>query len=181
MKYSHSVYGSWAMATILYGEVIDKNLLNTVFYNEVLCRVFRCGEDDGKPSYIIIFHHLFKRHSMIVGVLLLMLFIIVCLGLFLGFHLYIASQNMTTNEYYKWKELRKIHDKKMRRILHSPQDGTVQSQKNANEKAYNNMTEQSETDIDVGCMGPVGTSSQSEEVTVSEASELGPLPRNIYK
>jgi hypothetical protein len=48
----------------------------------------------------------------------------------------------------------------MHRILQSPQDGTVQSQKNANEKAYNNMTEQSETDIDVGCMGPVGTSSQ---------------------
>ena len=35
------------------------------------------------------------------------------LGLFLGFHLYIASRNVTTNEFFKWRDVRGWH--RMRR------------------------------------------------------------------
>ena len=151
-----SVYGSWAMGTILYGEIIDKDLWNT--------------------NYRDIFHSLFSSHKQIVGVLLLMLLIVVCLGFFLGFHLYLSCQNMTTNEYYKWKELAKSRNKKKMRYMQALIDGTVSVQKNTMKR---NFPSQLDSDVDVGCMGPVESTS-----TVHNDEEIydpGPLPTNIYK
>ena len=65
------------MGTILYGEIIDEDLWDT--------------------NYRDMFRSLFASHKQIFGVLLLMLLIVVCLGFFIGFHLYLSCQNMTTN------------------------------------------------------------------------------------
>ncbi|KAL3786585.1 hypothetical protein ACHAWO_010200 [Cyclotella atomus] len=170
------VYGSWAMGTLLYGEVIDHDLLNTTFHNEILCSLFQCGGEEGKASYVIILHHLIRSHMQIVGVLLLMLFIVVCLGIFTAFHLYISSRNMTTNEYYKWKELRKKHDKMTDRYLQALKDGTVQIGKRKRDASASN---ESSSDVDVGCMGPIGDAARSE-ATDEEIYDPGPMPKNMY-
>lgn len=161
------------MLTILYGEVIDDNLLNTTFHNDLLCNIFECGQHD-KASNIIIFHYLYRRHPQIVLVVLLMLFIVVCLGLFLGFHLYITSQNMTTNEYYKLKKLSKLHSKGSPAYLNN--DATP-----IQKKDRTNRSNISDMDEDVGCMGPAketGTSSAQLEGEISVSCQM---PTNMYK
>lgn len=172
-----SVYGSWAMGSLLYGEVIDGDLLNATFHNKVLCGIFACGGDGGKASYVIVFHDLFRRHMQIVGVLLLMLLIVVCLGLFLGFHLYISSQNMTTNEYYKWKELKKKHAKMTERYIQALKDGTFQI---AQEDEV--VADDSSHDVDIGCMGPIEKVNSSQQRSKKDpVCDPGPMPKNIYK
>jgi hypothetical protein len=170
-----SVYGSWAMGSLLYGEIIHKDLLNTSFDNEILCKMFYCGGVEGRANYIVISHHLFRSHVQIVGVLLLMVFIVMCLGVFLGFHLYISSQNMTTNEYYKWKELKKKHAKMTDRYLQALKDGTIQIGKRKDSTAPNEPS----SDVDVGCMGPTGVVVSSETMD-EEIYDPGPMPVNIY-
>ena len=144
------------MGTILYGEIIDKELWNT--------------------NYRDIFLSLFSRHKQIVGVLLLMLLIVVCLGFFLGFHLNLSCQNMTTNEYYKWKELAKSHNKAKLRYVQALIDGTVLVQDNTTRR---NLPSQLDSDVDVGCMGPVDSTSKVQKD--DEICDPGPLPTNIYK
>lgn len=48
------VYGTWAMATVLYGEVLEKDLLNATFFNAVTGA-------EVEADYIIVFHYLFMR------------------------------------------------------------------------------------------------------------------------
>lgn len=171
-----SIYGSWAMGTLLYGEIIDKDLLNATFNNDALCGVFRCGGDEGKASYVVVFHYLFRRHMQIVGVLLLMLFIVGCLGVFLGFHLYISSQNMTTNEYYKWREVKKKHDKLTERYIKALKDGTAHNIASNRKPVFEKTISD---DVDVGCMGPaVNLQRNNDEDLIYDP---GPMPENVYK
>ena len=159
------------MGTILYGEVVDHNLTNTTFYNDLLCNIFECGEH-GKASNIIIFHNLYRRHPQIVSVMLLMLFIVLCLGLFLGFHLFITSQNMTTNEYYKWKKLAKLYNNYSQGHMPALNDSVSSI---SLQKSRTNQSNISDLDEDVGCLGP------TEERTQSSVQIAGQMPTNIYK
>ena len=115
------VYGSWAMALVMYGEIIDKNLLNATFFNAVTGA-------EVQADYIIVFHYLFMRHFQICGVLILMSVMSVMLGIFLGFHLYITSFNMTTNEFFKWRSVQKWHKKEKQKYEKALKEGKVRRQ-----------------------------------------------------
>lgn len=84
-------YGSWAVFRILYGEVMEKNLLNATFINA------KTGEEVSADSFIV-FHYLYMRHLQLCSIFILMSVMAIVLGIFLCFHLYISSKNMTTNE-----------------------------------------------------------------------------------
>ena len=49
------------------------------------------------------------KHVWIVVAMLLMLTMCFVLGAFFAFHLWLTAKNMTTNEYYKWKEIKAWH------------------------------------------------------------------------
>ncbi|KAL3785135.1 hypothetical protein HJC23_013294, partial [Cyclotella cryptica] len=163
----YSVYGSWAMATALYGEVVDKNLLSATFFDT-------SSRTEVKADYIIVFHYMCMRYFEIMGVLLLMTVMSVCLGMFLGFHLYITARNMTTNEFFKWKAVHKWHKKETRKYQLALKNGTFLK------VSKQNGPDQSVSDLDVGCTGPIGEAAVSEAEEDKHAFDPGPIPQNIY-
>lgn len=160
-------YGTWAMATVLYGEVIEKQLLRATFFNAAT------GEEV-PASRSIVFHYLFARHFQICGVLLLMSVMAVMLGLFLAFHLYITSRNMTTNEFFKWRSVRHWHKTERRKHQQALKEGKTGAKSSAG-----TVSEQV-PDGDVGCMGPAISDSSPQVIADDEVVDPGPMPRNIY-
>lgn len=156
------------MTNVLYGEVVDKNLLNATFFNSAT-------GIEVKADYIIVFHYLCMKYFEITGVLLLMTVMSVCLGVFLGFHLYITARNMTTNEFFKWKAVRKWHKKETRNYQLALKKGTVLK------VPIQNGPDQYTSDINVRCTEPVGEVATSEADEDKHALDPGPIPNNIYK
>jgi hypothetical protein len=161
------------MGTVLYGEVIDKNLLNATFFNPA-------SRTEVKGDYIIVMHYLSMRYFEVVGVLLLMSVMGTCLGIFLGFHLYITSLNMTTNEFFKWRAVRKFHKKETRKYQQAFKDGTLTT---STTKTNGNVKLQVESaaDVDVGCTGPNGEAVQEKVDDDNEIFYPGLVPTNIYE
>ena len=89
---------------VLHGEVEELDLYNSKFFNAKTNQVIPATSS-------VIFQFLLYRYFFIVGVIILMGTMGLLLTLFLGFHVYIASNGMTTNEFYKWRNLRKWHGK----------------------------------------------------------------------
>jgi len=158
-------YGTWAMATLMYGEVIEKDLLNATFFNAVTGAEVEAGN-------IIVFHYLFARHFQICGVLLLMSVMAVVLGMFLSFHLFITSRNMTTNEFFKWGSVRRWHKKEKLKYEQALKDGKIGSKSNAG------ILSKQVPDGDVGCTGPVAA--ESDIIADDDIMDPGPMPENIF-
>eukprot|EP00984_Skeletonema_dohrnii_P025111 scaffold14227_cov161-Skeletonema_dohrnii-CCMP3373.AAC.1 len=57
-------YGSWAVFRVLYGEVMEKDLLNASFFNAIT------GAEVQADSWIV-FHYLFLRHTQLCSVFIL--------------------------------------------------------------------------------------------------------------
>jgi hypothetical protein len=169
--FHNSAYGSWVMGNVLYGEILDKNLLNATFFNAATGM-------EVKADYFIILHYLCMRHFEIVGVLLLMTVMSICLGIFLSFHLHITSRNMTTNEYFKWRAVKKFHGKEAKRYQRALKYGKVMPTEC--HKDQNRVLSDQSLDADVGCTGPVGEAS-SKEADHDEIFNPGLMPENIYE
>eukprot|EP00578_Thalassiosira_sp_NH16_P014712 CAMPEP_0181124912 /NCGR_PEP_ID=MMETSP1071-20121207/26754_1 /TAXON_ID=35127 /ORGANISM="Thalassiosira sp., Strain NH16" /LENGTH=311 /DNA_ID=CAMNT_0023210289 /DNA_START=554 /DNA_END=1489 /DNA_ORIENTATION=+ len=172
-------YGTWAMWRVLAGEVIEKDLLNATFFNAVTGA-------EVQADRIIVFHYLFARHLPICGVLLLMSVMSIALGAFLGFHLYISSMNMTTNEYFKWRAVKRWHKKEKMRYERARKDGKIGKRKMVNDDDAGSeearLLEKVVPDGDVGCVGPVATSTspKDDDAAEDEILDPGPMPKNIY-
>mmetsp|Transcript_47356 Transcript_47356/g.100631 ORF Transcript_47356/g.100631 Transcript_47356/m.100631 type:complete len:416 (+) Transcript_47356:165-1412(+) len=160
-------YGAWAMAGVMYGKVVEKDLLNATFFNAVTGA-------EVKADKIIVFHYLFARHFPICGVLLLMSVMSVVLGIFLGFHLYITSRNMTTNEYFKWRSVKRWHKREKKKYEQALKDGKNGSKSNVA------ILSKQVPDGDVGCTGPLDSESSSDVIAHHDILDPGPMPSNIY-
>ena len=187
-------YGSWVVASLMYGEVKERDLLNATFYNAMTGEIV-------KTDTMIVIHYLFMRYFQLCCVLVLMSVMSVLLGVFLAFHFYITSCNMTTNEYFKWRAVKKWHKKMRLKYERAAKSGKVSSVVSVSNPVH---------DDDVGCMGPVvGGKSSSETIEEDEiinpgestttslcshtasqvnttflwclSSILGPMPTNIYE
>ena len=162
------IYGTWAMASVLYGEVLDKNLLNATFFNAVTGA-------EVQADYIIVFHYLFMRYFQISGVLLLMSVMSLMLGIFLGFHLYITSRNMTTNEFFKWRSVKKWHKKERQKFQES-----LKAKKRSPKSNIRASLAKQVPDGDVGCTG-LTDKSQTGELEDDDIIDPGEMPKNIYE
>ena len=162
------IYGSWAMASVLYGEVLDKNLLNATFFNAITGA-------EVQADYIIVFHYLFMRYFQISGVLLLLTVMSLMLGIFLGFHLYITSRNMTTNEFFKWRSVKKWHKKERQKF----QDALKDKSRSPKSDIRATLAKQV-PDGDVGCTG-LTDKSQTRELEDDDIIDPGEMPKNIYE
>ena len=164
------VYGTWAVASVLYGEVLDKNLLNATFFNAITGA-------EVQADYIIVFHYLFMRYFQISGVLLLMSVMSLMLGIFLGFHLYITSRNMTTNEFFKWRSVKKWHKKEQQKFQESLKEKRRSTKSDIRTKLAKQVP-----DGDVGCTGAVSDKSQKTgELKDDDIIDPGEMPKNIYE
>ena len=151
-------YGTWAMTSIMYGIVMEKDLLNATFFNAITGA-------EVEADYIIVFHYLFARHFQICGVILLMSVMAIVLGIFWGFHIYITSCNMTTNEFFKRKSVKRWHKKETARYEQALKEGKIGTKKN-NANKSGELSKQV-PDGDVGCTGPTN-SDPSPTVPVDE-------------
>lgn len=136
------LYGTWVVGAVMYGEVLDKDLLNAIFYNAAT------GEEV-QADYFVVFHYLFIRHFELCCVLLLMSVMVLMLGLFLGFHLYITSINMTTNEYFKWRSVKRWHNKERLKYETALKVGLIATTECNSEL----LSQQQVPEGDIGCVG----------------------------
>jgi len=164
-------YGSWALGRVLYGEVLEKNLLNATFFNAVTGA-------EVKADYFIIFHYLFMKYFQICGVFILMSVMSVVLGVFLMFHLYITSRNMTTNEFFKWQSFRRLHRKEKYKFEKAQAEGKISSDNGIGSKVESVSKQLS--DVDIGCTGPMVAGPVQEGIQEDETIDPGLLPGNIY-
>jgi len=103
------VYGTLIISTLFRGEVEDRELLTAVYYDSV----------EGvqvQASYWVIGNFMLRRRIEMAFILILMSVMGVVLGLFLMFHLWIAARGMTTNEFYKWRQVSGWHSFEKRRF-----------------------------------------------------------------
>ena len=179
-------YGSYVTANLFIGEIHEKRLWNAVFFNAAT------GEEV-LVDWIILAHFLFAQHMCVGAVLVLMTCMTIALGLFLSFHLYLLFQNMTTNEYYKWKAIRKWYKQESTKYDEYLQKGGTPLKPGTSipiDSATDNATNSSQSPVDmnddnqVGCTGPstVTTSTTTKTVNVDEDDIMnpGPKPENIY-
>jgi palmitoyltransferase len=184
------IYGTIVTFHLLRGEVRDRDLFNAIFFNA------ETGEEIEADLWVIA-HYIFMKHFQLCAVFLLMAVMSVVLGLFFMFHLSIASRGMTTNEYYKWRQVHKWYKKEKSKFLRAVKEGIIKDdQAFVSEQARN--TEKSSfapvniSDGDVGCVGPVNVnadSSQVQQVSADDGDEKeevdkimdpGPRPKNVY-
>jgi len=163
-------YGAIVTYHLLLGEIEDKNLFNAIFFNA------QTGQEVNADFWVIS-HFMFMRHFQLSAIMVLMGAMAVVLGLFMAFHLYMAATGITTNEYYKWRQVKKWHKKEKSKYEEAVKAGKIKS------KTVANATMRALPDVDVGCVGP--TSQPKEEVqddgpAKGEVNDPGPYPANIY-
>ena len=129
-----------------------------------------------EADYIIIFHYIFSRNMPICAVLLLMSVMGVMLGAFLGFHIWITSFNMTTNEQFKWKRVKQWHKKERKKYERALKEGKVAAKSNPGMMAKQQVS----SDVDVGCTGPVA-GANPDVIAEDAIIDPGPIPTYIYK
>ena len=178
------VYGTVVTWTLFVGEVQDKDLLNAIFYNG------KTGQEV-KADFWVVMHYMIMKHFELSAVLVLMGAMSIVLVLFFGFHMYMMANGMTTNEFYKWRQVRKWHKVEKSRYERALKEGKIQLHSSSAKGAMKELS-----DVDVGCVGPVnnpatGTVETETETETSEESDNkdrvspsiidpGPPPVNIY-
>lgn len=196
-------YGAYLTTLLFHEMVVDKDLLNATFYNAATGEMV-------KATYVVVFHYLFAQHSMLFGAYLLMLVMGLCLHLFLCFHVYLTCRNLTTNEFMKWRAVRKWHKQATKRYQQAVKKGRAGvTQSPSDTDATNTYDKQNNTaatvvaaleNKDVSCTGGGGTTStrtttairdkehctdaeernNDDEIIMDDTIDPGPMPSNMY-
>ena len=164
------LYGSVVLYFLFYGEIREKKLLEVTFFNRAT------GAEVGPGDYFFVAQFLFHKFFVEAGVLVLMSVMVFALGGFLGYHAWITSKGLTTNETFKWDEIQKWYKIELKKYQQAIKDGTIVE----GEKA----TPPTVSDGDVTCT-PGASSQPSNSQTVDSEDEPiirdpGPPPKNIY-
>ena len=176
-------YGTIVTLALFRGEIADRNMWNAVFYNG------STGQEVHADLWVIC-HYFFMRHFALAAVFLLMGVMAVALGLFMTFHLYLVANGMTTNEYYKWRQVKRWHKREKAKYDAAVKKGKVTQNiptKNTNGGVEGSSKKDIDVmpDVDVGCVGPTGTTGYENRPTNTRINEHdvmdpGPFPPNMY-
>lgn len=166
-------YGSYALAMLFYGEILQKKLLEATFFNRYT------GKELHADKWII-FQYLFSKYTVEAALLLLMFVMSIALGLFLGYHAWMTSNGFTTNESYKWSQVQKWYKRELKRYNNAVKKGlvTVNPSVDCNESSTPNIA-----DGDVTCVSGPNSSTYSDETNkgpVKTFQHPGAPPVNIY-
>ncbi|KAL7575842.1 hypothetical protein ACA910_003162 [Epithemia clementina (nom. ined.)] len=170
------LYGTVVLTSLFYGHILEKNLHKAVLFNRAT------GEELPPGNFLILSQYLFSKFFLEAGVLMLMAVMAVCLGLFLCYHAWITSRGLTTNECFKWDEIKKWYQTEKKRYQDALKQGkaTTETKKKAEPPTV--------SDGDVTCTPGQKTSAQTTTLSgeVADDDDLdaivdpGPPPVNIY-
>ena len=180
------VYGTAILGRFFWGEIQDKKLFDVTFFD-------RASGMEYKADKWIVFQYLFHKHMYEAGVLAIVGVMSIALVFFLGYHCYITSIGMTTNEHYKWGEVRKWHKQQVRlyeeykKQQSSTSSSTLsETTSGASSKKNDNQEKPPVPDGDVTCTGGKSTEGDAndqidgEEEPMMVTEDPGPMPKNIY-
>jgi hypothetical protein len=179
-------YGTIAIFLIFRHICEEMNLFKATFVDAATGREFT-------SSKVIVFQFIFARFMPLCGIMLLTGVMALLLTCFLGFHLYLMCfRGMTTNEFYKWKQVVKHHKLAKKAFELSSSHSTASRTVSGKANIVATMPVMTDTDT-VNC---VGTSAINEEestvtkngnITASTikgeeniVSDPGPLPTYLY-
>jgi len=155
----------------------------------------------------VIFKYLSSKHPFIICLFVLSAVMGVVMIGFTGFHLWICSRGMTTNEYFKWRDIWGWHKHSTEQYARAKAAGKAGKRWSPKGKDYEvvdgwvdigskGAIDEDDDDTDVGCTGTgagikkirVLDEDEDEEKEEGEAKEEkeklvqdpGPLPKNIY-
>jgi palmitoyltransferase len=171
------LYGTIVTYHLFNGEIQDMDLFNAVFYNA------ETGEEV-QADFWVVSHFMFMKHFQLCGVFVLMGAMTLVLGLFFLFHLYMASKGMTTNEYYKWRQVKTWHKKETHKFMEAVLEGKMKDVRLNSQNEHAGIGEM--PDVDVGCVGPIDptkSTSKDEQRPNNSNTDImdpGPFPKNIY-
>jgi len=97
------LYGSIIIYKLLVGIIERLNLFEATFINVAT------GEEVHEVDFFLVGQYLTMQYFPIVGLGILLSGMSLVLGFFVLFHLYITSRGMTTNEFFKWRDVRKLY------------------------------------------------------------------------
>lgn len=160
-------YGTVVVGYLFLGEVYENGLHTAVYFNRITGEEYR-------GNIWIILQYLFAKHTIEAAVLLLMAVMSVALVSFLGYHIWLTSRGLTTNESFKWAEVQKWYKNELKRYEEAVKNGEVV-------EPGQNKPEVS--DGDITCTPGMSNSSGDEpkkEFDVNAVRHPGPKPVNIY-
>jgi hypothetical protein len=160
-------YGSFIVGHLFQHEVEKNKLWDVVYFNRVN------GEEFNATAYIV-FQYLFQRYKLHAALLLMMSVMGFVLSLFLGYHIWIASRGMTTNETAKWDQVKTWHRAELKRYKKAVKEGLVV------EESTSKGSKPPVSDGDVTCTGAAAEDKAEEETESEKITHPGPFPKNIY-
>ncbi|CAB9505384.1 zinc finger [Seminavis robusta] len=156
-QFGMCVYGTMVLTRLFMGEIEDSNLYEVTFLDK------STGQEYKANNYVV-FQYLFHRHIWEAAILTIMAVMAIALSCFLLYHFYVTSIGMTTNEHYKWSDVRKWHKEQVKKYnaYVKKQQETTANDNSQPEKSPSN--------------GDTPTNHASDEVM----EDPGPIPKNIY-
>jgi palmitoyltransferase ZDHHC4 len=196
------LYGTYVLCCLFYAEVQEQKLLDVRFVDRYT------GEEFG-PTHWIIVQYMFHNYLWESGVLMLVGVMAIALCLFLAYHCYLTSFNLTTNEAYKWGQVKQWYKDELKRYQKAVKNGTAVAESSgsgfseASEGSGKNQVEPGRPaisdDADVTCTpGTNGSAAKrSDQVEPHDRDSIpskaatsapegrgvrhpGPVPRNVY-
>lgn len=174
------IYGSYVSALIFWEQIVKDDLLNARFYNASTGVEVDAG-------FRVIFNYLYAKNRGVSGCFLLQVILGIAFLVFFIFHIMLVCRNMTTNEFSKWRSVRKWHLQAKKRYLAAVKEGRVGKDKVDGKGGF--QAADALENVDVGC---AGISMKSEEARdqyhpeddeseeMDESVDPGPFPVNIY-
>jgi len=166
------IYGSIVVGKLFYGVILDNNLLEVTFFD-------RYTGEEIQASKWIIFQYLFSTHLVEAAVLAIMSVMSVALGLFLFYHVWLTSRGLTSNEAYKWDQVKKWYKRELKRYNDAVKNGEIDEKTGKPFRSSKPVV----TDGDVTCISG-DNNDPGEQVNADDDRDLpfhpGPPPKNLY-
>jgi palmitoyltransferase len=177
------VYGSYCIYQLMIGEAYTLKLHEAVFFNRIT------GEELPSGNVWIIVQYMVNSHTAPAAVFFLIAVMSIALSLFLAYHVYLTSKGMTTNEAYKWSDVKKWYKAEKLRYQKALERKKIKGgsgidktaslttslqQNNGNEKNKVHSAAVAVTNGDVTCAGNGGggTGPIHEAVLVQEKTDI---------
>ena len=162
------IYGSYVLGNLFFGLILENRLMEVTF-------VDRYSGEEIKATKYIILQYLFSTHLLEAGLLAIMSVMSIALGLFLCYHAWLTSRGLTSNEAYKWAQVKAWYKREMKRFNDAVKN--EESKASTRKPKKGPASKSVVTDGDGTADVPV---EQYEDDDKERAYYPGPPPVNIY-